>query len=141
MPKLIHRLPKSSLHNLIDQAKVRHNDNTFDSVGFVTGESNCTHAGSPANQPKQGEDDSFTRPVKIVTLAGASLLVGEAVLRFFDRARGVTGAERCQPSNTSLVPLRSVMSWGDAYAPVDVEINQRLCELLCLRGIMQKARD
>lgn len=88
MPKLIHRLPKYSLHKPTGQAKVRHNGRTVYLGKFGSPESKDAYARFIANLPKQGEGAASARPAKAASLAEASLLVGDVVLRFYEHAKG-----------------------------------------------------
>jgi len=90
MPKLIHALPKYSLHRPSGQAKVRHNGRTIYLGKFGTPESKAAYARFIANLPKQEAVAIFTATPRPATEEGeprTPLLVGEIVLRFFNHAR------------------------------------------------------
>ncbi len=81
MPKLINRPPKYSLHKPSGQAKVRHNGRTIYLGKYGSPESKAAYARFIANLPKPEETPKLAAPIP-----GASLLVGEIVLRFFKHA-------------------------------------------------------
>ena len=83
MPKLIYRLPKYSCHKATGQARIRHNGRTIYLGKFGSPESKEAYARFIANLPQTN------KPAKLAeAIPGASLLVGEIVLRFFEHAKG-----------------------------------------------------
>ncbi|MGO8903919.1 MAG: tyrosine-type recombinase/integrase [Isosphaeraceae bacterium] len=82
MPRLINRPPKYSLHAASGQARVRHNGKTTYLGRYGSPESKAAYAAFIADLPKPEE------PAKIGCSApGATLLVGEIVLKFFEHAK------------------------------------------------------
>ncbi len=86
MPKRIYRLPKYSLHKPSGQAKVRHNGRTIYLGKFGTPESKDRYAKFISSLPKPEEPDPSGARLAD-PIPGASLLVGEIVLRFFTHAK------------------------------------------------------
>jgi integrase len=86
MPKLIYRLPKYSLHKPSGQAKVRHNGRTIYLGKYGSQESKDRYAKFISSLPKPEEPDPSGARLAD-PIPGASLLVGEIVLRFFTHAK------------------------------------------------------
>ena len=82
MPRLVNKLPKYSLHKPAVQARVKYNGKTIYLGKYGSQESRKPTLGSSRIFPsRKSRDDRRAAP-------GASLLVGEIVLRFFDHAKG-----------------------------------------------------
>src|SRR4051794_22801812 len=81
MPKLVYKLPSYSLHKPSGQAKVRFNGKTTYLGKFGTAESHQRYADFIARIPKP-EVTVVAEPAP-----GASLLVGEVVLRYYQHAQ------------------------------------------------------
>jgi integrase len=82
MPKLIHRVPKYSLHKPSGQAKVRFNGKTVYLGKYGSRESHEAYARFVSTLPKSDEVARGAEPS-----VGVPLLVGEVVLRFFEHAK------------------------------------------------------
>src|SRR5271157_431307 len=83
MPKLINKPPKYSLHKPSGQAKVRSGGRTIYLGKYGSPESKAAYARLIANLPKPEEPVKLAEPVP-----GASYLVGEIVLRYYQHAQG-----------------------------------------------------
>src|SRR5262245_33951363 len=83
MPKLIHKLPKYSLHKASGQARVKYADRVIYLGKFGSPESHQRYAEFIARLPRAGEQAvaKFAEP-----LPRQSLLVGEIVLRYYEHA-------------------------------------------------------
>jgi len=83
MPKLVNRPPKYSFHKPSGQAKVRYNGKDTYLGRHGSQESLEAYAAFIAKLPKPGETVRLIEPSP-----GATLLVGECVLRFYQHAEG-----------------------------------------------------
>ncbi len=82
MPKLINKPPKYSPHKPSGQAKVRSGGRTIYLGKYGSPESKKAYARFIADLPKQEEPAKLAEPIH-----GASLLVGEIVLRYYQHAQ------------------------------------------------------